>query len=496
MKQNATTVAAIDLGATSGRVTTVTLDGNRLTLKEICRFETPTVRIGERMYTDTLHLYENIVQGLRQARQEAGALSGAGIDTWGVDFALLDEGGEMAGPTYFYRDTQTNGMMEKAAGILGERRLFRLTGVQDMWYNTAYQLMGIQSRKPEYLQRDMEFLTLSDLLCYLLTGQKSLEYTIASTTQMYSLADKAWSEEIIKALGFEHLHFPPVIGNGEVKGYVKEGLHVQPEPLPVIAVPQHDTASAACAVPSEEENYIFISSGTWSVLGQVQERPVINDAVYEAGFSNEGAAFGKVKMVKNIMGMWLIEELRREWKQRGKETSYAWLQEQAEQSKPFAHMLDVDDPSFVAPESMEKAICAYCKRTGQQIPESQGEFYRAVLESLAMQYRMAVEELDDLTGQHVNSLYLLGGAVQNSMFCRFAANATGLKVYAGPVESAALGNGIVQLMSLGKISGRQQAAELIKISYEPDVYEPQDVQCWDSEYEKYKNLIGKTPQNA
>ena len=486
-----TTVIAVDLGATSGRVIAVTWNSNdeKIDLQEICRFENRTPQIGERIYTDILHLYTEILHGLRQARRTVGPMASLGIDTWGVDVAFLDREGEVMGMPYFYRDQQTAGMPELADEHFHEGGLFRLTGVQDMWYNTVYQLMGIRERKPDFFRGCPEMMTLSDMLAYLLTGEKNLEYTIVSTTQLYSLEKKAWVREIFEALGLDSIVLPPVIMTGQTKGQVRMDLNIQKEPLPLIATAQHDTASAACAVPAEEEDYIFINSGTWSIIGKVQDTPVITEEVYRKGFSNEGAAFGKVKLVKSIMGMWLVEELRREWKQRGLNTDYTFLQSEAETCPPFACMIDVDDALFVAPRSMEEAIREYCARTGQHAPNSQGAFYRAVLESLAFQYRYAVEELEALTGKGMDTIYFLGGTVRNKMFCQMIADATGRKVSAGPIEATAAGNGFIQLCALGVIRDRQQAAQIIRNSFPIAIWQPKDAMTWMEEYSRYRKVI-------
>ena len=472
-----TTVLSVDLGASSGRVIAVTLDGDSLTQQELHRFENGGIAAHGRIYTDVLYLYREILTGLAAARKQGLVPEGIAVDVWGVDFCLLDRDGEPVHQPWFYRDQQTAGMPEKADARFGRGGLFRLTGVQDMWYNTTYQLMGIEARKPGFLKRADTFLMLADMLCYLLCGEKSLEYTAVSTSQLFDLAGRRFPPELLQGLGLDEDLFPPVRLPGEIKGYLCAEVlrHAGfPEDLriPVFAGCEHDSAAAAFSVPSEEENYLFLSSGTWSIIGTVIDEPLVTEAVYRSGFSNEGAAFGKVKLVRSIMGMWLIQELRKSWAKQGLPTDYETLIQAAEEAPPFTHTIDVSDASFEAPADMQDAVNDWFIRTGQTPVSDPGILYRTVLESLGATYRGAIDELERLTGRTFPVLHVIGGSVQDPLFCRLIADATGRTLVTGPVEGTSLGNALIQLMALGRVNGRAEAVQLIRRSQDIRTWEP------------------------
>lgn len=485
-------VIAVDLGASSGRVIRVSLEGEKLEIQEIYRFPNEGIYVGDRFQTDILYMFHEMIKGLQKAYREKVVFEAIGIDCWGVDFGLLDACGELMGNPYHYRDSQSEGMMEKAAELFGPGEIFCATGVQDVWYNTIYQILGIMNRNPgRFWSADM-FLMLPDLLGYFLTGAKSLEYTSVSTTQMFCLKERAWSKRVLEGLKINSTLFPKVLMTGKTKGMVTPrmkgiiGIPADQE-LPLIATAEHDSASAAYAVPAEEEAYVFINSGTWSIIGMILDEPIINEDVYERYFSNEGAAFGKVKLVKTIMGMWLIQELRKDWQKRGLNCEYEFLMRGG---KAFSRMIDVDDAIFKAPENMEAAINRYCRETGQSEMEEQGDFYRTVMESLAFKYRESVDELEKLTGKEISTVYLLGGAVQDEAFCQYIANATGKAVSAGPVEATAVGNGLIQLKALGAVEDEEQAARIIRNSFAVKKYWPKDGELWDRMYGRYREITG------
>lgn len=487
-------VIAVDLGASNGRLISVAPRDGRLEMKEIYRFPNEGIHIGERLYTDILRLYHEILAGLRKAVQEEGEIAAVAIDSWGVDFALLDENGEMLGNPYHYRDPQSAGMMEKADAVFQKGGLFRYTGVQDMWVNTVYQLMGIQERNPKLINTSDRFLMIPDILAYFLTGDMSTEYTSASTTQVYDVKKKQWSDEVCRGLGIKKEIFPDVRMTGELKGLLSPqvktliGLPAETE-VKVIATAGHDSAAAAYAVPAEEEDYIFINSGTWSIIGRVIDEPIVTDEIFENEYSNEGAAFGRVKLVKTIMGMWLIQELRKSWERQKKPTDYGFLISEAEKAEAFSHLVNVDDELFTAPLDMEQAINEYCARTGQTAIHDQGALYRTVMESLAFKCREAVTDLERITGKKSDTIYLLGGAVQDQTFCRFIANATGKNVSAGPVEATAAGNALIQLKSLGILEDEKDKPDIIKKSFDIWYYRPEETEKWDQMYQKYTKIV-------
>lgn len=486
-------VIAIDLGASSGRVIAVTLDNGRMEFEEIYRFPNEGIYAGERFYTDVLYLFHEIVTGLQMAYGQGGQIDAIGIDSWGVDFGLLDNQGELLGNPYHYRDGQSVGKMEQGKSCFGEKTLFYATGVQDVWYNTVYQILGLQERNPRLFRDADTFLMLPDVLGYFFTGTKSLEYTSVSTTQMYCLRKKAWSGKALEGLQLTEGLFPEVLMTGAVKGKLTKRMKgligiPQDSELPLIAVAQHDSASAAYAVPAGNEPHMFINSGTWSIIGMIMDEPVITDKVYERYFSNEGAAYGKVKLVKTIMGMWLIQDLRKGWKKRNLNSDYDFLTGESHRAEPFSHMIDVDDRLFIAPEDMEAAINQYLRSTGQPEIREQGVFYRTVMESLAFKYRESVLEMEEITGQSISTLYLLGGAVQDHSFCQFIANATGKVVSAGPVEATAAGNALIQLKTLGAISDERENVRILRESFPIHLYQPRETKIWDQMYEKYRKI--------
>ncbi|MEY8491686.1 rhamnulokinase family protein [Lachnospiraceae bacterium 29-91] len=491
-------VAAVDLGASSGRVILVTFYQNQLELEEIHRFTNEGIHAGERLYTDILYIFREILTGIKKLNQRGKRIDAIGIDSWGVDFAVLDKRDELVGNPYHYRDIQTEKTLEQARQIFGERGLFHETGIQDMWYNTIYQILGIQNRNKDYFRNAQCILMIPDILGYFLTGNKQIEYTSASTTQIYNLKQKKWSENILYELGLEDQLFPEVLMTGTPKGYLTDtvkkltGMVEENNPV-LIATAGHDSASAAYAVPASEEKYVFINSGTWSIIGMVMDEPVVTDEIYEKGYSNEGAAFGKVKLVQSIMGMWLIQELRKSWERQGKRIDYGYLTAEAEQADAFTHMINVDDVLFASPLDMEEAVSQYCIRTGQTEMHGQGELYRTVMESLAMRYREAVNDLEKITGEKVDILYLLGGAVQDRAFCQYIANATGKRVSAGPVEATAIGNAMIQLKALGVLTDEDSRAKLLCRSFSIECYDPKETEVWDKMYEKYRKIVNRRP---
>lgn len=471
------TVIAIDLGASSGRLIKVSVNDSGLDWEEIYRFPNEGISIGERCYTDILSIYHEIIRGLQIAVRNIPQIDAIGIDSWGVDFGFLDRHGELLKNPYHYRDPQADGMIKKAGELFGEGGLFKETGLQDMWYNTVYQLLGIKERAPYILGLSRTMLMISDIIGYFLTGEKSMEYTSVSTTQMYDMTRKCWSQTVCKQLGINPEMFPPIKRTGECKGYLSDavcrqiGLETYVK-IPLITTAQHDSAAAAYAVSEKNSEYLFINSGTWSIIGTVIDQPMITEEIFKKGYSNEGAAHGRIKLVKSIMGMWLVQELIRQWKKQGLDTDYPYLIRKAGEAASFAHYVDVEDAMFIRPENMENAMNEYCKKTGQPLMQSQGEFYRCAMESLALQYRRAVEDMEGILGKTFDTLYFLGGAAQNAMFCRMVADITQKNVCAGPVEATAIGNALIQIEALGNTDMSSEKADLLKPYvriYRPDL---------------------------
>lgn len=490
-------VIAIDLGASSGRLMHIRQQGSKLELNEIHRFSNEGIRINERIYTDLFHIYQEILQGLKKAVLVLGQIDGVGIDAWGHDFAILDCKGEIMRMPYQYRDSQNQGMLKEAERLFGKEYLFQQTGMKDFWCNTVYQIMGIRQRNEDILKDAAYILLIPDALAYLLTNTKTGEFTSATLTQMYDINRKEWVQAIIDRLGLQTEMLPKILPHGEVKGYLTEeilsiiGLSTNRK-IPLFNVAEHDTAAAAYAAPADLEQYIFISSGTWSIIGTVLQKPVISREVYESGFANEGAAYGKTKLVKTVMGMWFIQELRKIWKRKGMNTDYGHLIREAGASAAFSRFINVEDAIFNSPIDMEAAMNQFFDKTGQKAAVSQGEFYRAVMESLAYTYRYAIDQLRKLTGFAGDTVYFLGGAARDTMFCRFIADATNCRVCAGPVEATSIGNALMQLRTMSDIS----ESEMGKLRRNVDIvyYQPQSPELWDNNYKKFCAILEKTKQ--
>lgn len=485
-------VIAIDLGASSGRLMHIQQLHDRLEMNEIYRFSNEGIRVGKRIYTDIFHIYHEIIHGLKLAVQKIDIIDGIGIDTWGLDFVILDQAGEIIRNPYQYRDPQSHGMIEEANRIFGKKKLFELTGLKDFWCNTIYQILGIEKRNGSIFNEGTDVLLIPDFLAYLLTGTKTGEYTSASLTQIYDVSEKKWSKEILNKIPISKDMLPEILPHGAIKGYLSEEVLTAigaptTQKIPLINIAEHDTAAAAYAAPTDSDQYIFISSGTWSIIGTVLSEPVINDEVYESGFSNEGAAYGKTKLVQTIMGMWFVQELRKIWERKGMESDYSYLIKTAQNSTAFARFINVEDELFNAPADMEAAINLYLEKTEQPPATSQGEFYRTVIESLAYTYRLVIDRLTELTGFNPETIYFLGGAARDTMFCQFIADATNRVVCAGPVEATALGNALMQLNAFEGIQEKEILA--LRKSMDVKYYLPQNPKLWSENYDRFCSII-------
>jgi rhamnulokinase len=489
--------AAIDLGAESGRVLTGLFDGKKLQLEEAHRFPNTPVRAGtlsgSALHWDVLRLWNDIQEGLSKARAAHGELNGIGVDTWGVDFGLLDVEGQLLGNPVHYRDARNDGMMEKAFETVPRAELFRRTGLQFMPFNSLYQLLALKTAGSPQLEIAKSLLFMPDLLNYWLTGTRAAEYTIASTSQMLDAHKRSWDEGLLSKLGLPSKILPNIIAPGTVIGSLRDEVAAATgldKSTRVIAPGCHDTASAVAAVPFERANGAYLSSGTWSLMGIELEEPLINDRVAELNFTNEGGVGGKIRFLKNIAGLWLVQECRRTWLREGHEYSYAELTELASQAQGFGAVIEPDDAAFTAPRSMPKAIEDYCGKTGQQTPATGGEFVRTCLESLALKYRWTLEKLEELRGERLEVLHIVGGGTQNKLLSQLTADAIGRPVVAGPVEATAAGNILTQAMARGELNGLDQVRAVVRDSFTVETYEPRSELAaqWDDCYEKFLGL--------
>ena len=461
---------AIDLGAESGRAMLGSFDGKRLSLEEAHRFPNPGIRVLGSLHWDVLRLFDEMKNGLRQAAGRKPV--SIGVDTWGVDFALLDRTGALVGNPYHYRDSRTNGMLNRVLDIVSKKEIFDHTGLQFMEINTLFQLFSMKGT-PE-IESAATFLMMPDLFHYWFTGRKASEFTDATTTQFYDPRKMAWATGLLEKLGLPAGIYPEVVPPGTVWGELTGGVAEEcgVDRLSVVAPACHDTGSAVAAVPAAGGDWAFLSSGTWSLLGVEVPRPYVSDVVLERNFTNEGGVWGTTRLLKNLCGMWLLEECRREWSRQGLETSYAGLLAEAQQQPAFRSLINVNDPSFVAPGGMPGRIADFCRRAGQPVPETPGAFVRAIFESLALAYRLVIDDLEAITGRRAQTLHIVGGGSQNEVVCQYAADATGMQVVAGPVEATSLGNVLLQAMAMGRVAGGGQAREIVRRSFEPTTYEP------------------------
>lgn len=482
-------VLAFDFGASSGRAMLGSFDGERIKLEEIHRFSNDPVVINKTMYWDILRLMHEIKQGLIKAK--VYDFESIGIDTWGVDFGLLDQKGNLLENPVHYRDIRTQGMLEESFKKISKERFYKITGNQFMELNTVFQLLSLVKERPELLERVDKMLLMPDLMNYMLTGNKATEYSIASTTQLLNANNRNWSDEVLESLEIPKNILTHIIKTGTKVGILSEEIANELEipRVEVIAVAEHDTQSAMIAVPAKEEDFIFLSCGTWSLLGTELTEPIINEKSNTYNITNEGGYGDKISFLKNIIGLWLIQESRRQWIREGKEYSFAELEKEASITKPFKCFIDPDAPEFVAPGNIPKRIREFCHRTGQEIPETMGEIVRCIDESLALKYRIALEEIKDCTNKNYENIYIVGGGNQSSLLCQMTANACKCNVVSGSSEATVLGNVIIQFISLGIIKDIKTAREIISKSDEIKYYRNQDEEIWNEAYKRFKEIL-------
>ena len=482
-------VLAFDFGASSGRAILGSLEDGRITLREVHRFSNDPVEINGTFYWDVLRLFYEIKQGILKAKA-AGGFDGIGIDTWGVDFGLIDKNGRLLSNPVHYRDRRTQGAIPKSEKYISNDRLYAISGIQFMEFNTVFQLMSLNESDPAQLEAADRLLFMPDLLAYFLTGEMANEYSIATTSGMVDIATNDWSDEILTAFGYPKKLFGRIVKPGTVLGPLKAELaeELGVPAVPVIAVCGHDTQSAITAVPAKEKDFAFISSGTWSLFGTEPDAPATGPRSRACNFTNEGGCDYNTAFLKNICGLWLIQESRRQWKREGKEFSFAQLEEAAAAAKPFACFIDPDAPDFVQPGNLPARIRAYCERTGQTAPETEGETVRCIYESLAMRYRAVFEQLTYCTDKTFGSINVVGGGSQDGTLAQMTANACGVPVFAGPTEATVLGNVSVQLISLGALKSVDEARKTIADSFTLGRFEPRDTAVWAEAFERFKKV--------
>lgn len=474
MKQN--NFLAFDIGASSGRAMLFNLEDGSFSAREIHRFPNHILEINGRFYWNIYALYQELLLALGRCGQENISLTSIGIDTWGVDFGLIGEDGTLLALPRSYRDpytAQTPDLFFRE--IMPQTEVYERTGIQFLQFNTLFQLY--QAKKDRYspLQHASKLLFVPDLLSYLLTGNMVCEYTIASTGQILRPGESAIDSQLLEAAGISPSLFPPLVMPGTPVGHLTPALGKKTGvgEVPVVAVAGHDTASAVAAIPTPDREFAFLSSGTWSLMGIETDRPIITPAAYQENFTNEGGIDGSIRFLKNITGMWLLERCREEWKQAGKEESYATLIRQAQEAEAFRSLVNPNASCFNNPPDMQTAICEYCRETGQAIPQTQGQFVRCILESLALSYRKVLTFLQQAAPFPIRRLHIIGGGAQNDFLNQLTADIAGIPVVAGPAEATAIGNGFLQARAAGLLANRWEMRESILRNIRPKEFQPQ-----------------------
>jgi len=481
---------AFDLGATSGRSILGTIENGRLQMKELTRFPNQILQIGDHFHWNIYSLFEHLKAGLVAAKNEGIEITSIGIDTWGVDFALLAEDGTILGAPYAYRDPHTLNAPDQFFKIVPREKVYDLTGIQVMNFNSLYQLFALNRDNNSLLKATKEILFIPDALAYMLTGEKVVEYTIASTSQILNPRTKKFEPELLEKAGVSPTILGDVVMPGTLIGYLRDDLAEESElgKIAVVTVAGHDTGAAVAAVPAENENFAYLSSGTWSLMGIEVKDPIINKETFELNFTNEGGVEGTTRFLKNITGMWILEQCLKEWKKDGITYAYEKLVHMAETVPAFQSLIDPDHSSFANPSCMTSAIVEYCKSTGQKTPESHAEFVRCIFESLALKYNFVLGKLKGLAPFSIDKLHVIGGGSKNPLLNQWTANAIGIPVVAGPSEATSIGNIMIQAKAAGCVDSLLEMRQIIGESVVLDEFLPQDKNVWTNAYQKFMKV--------
>ena len=465
-------VLAFDFGASSGRAILGEYENGKLRYSEVHRFENTPVQQDGHLRWD----FPDLMKNVHIAIEKAGKVDSIAFDTWGVDFGLLDKDGKLLENPVHYRDTRTEHTLEKAFAVMDEQQLYAATGNQLMAINTLFQLMETDLSKAD------KMLFMPDLFAYQLCGNAVCEQSIASTSQLLDLNEKSWSKPVLDAFKISQQLFAPLVQSGSVIGEYNGAK--------IVSVAGHDTQSAVAAMPSQQEDAAFLSCGTWSLLGCELDQPVLTEESRKAELSNELGANGKINYLKNITGLWLIQESRRQWQREGKNYSFAEIAELAQKAQPMRCFVDVNAPDLALPGDIPSRIQAHCEKTGQYVPQTVGEIARCIYESLALCYKNTLGQMQQLTGKRFSVLHMLGGGCNAALLCQLTADALGIPVKAGPVEATALGNIILQLKALGELETIGQGRALIAATEPIKQYYPIDQENWIA-YTAFKNVLEK-----
>jgi rhamnulokinase len=480
---------AVDIGAESGRMIVGTREENHLTLTETHRFANGPVRLPGGLHWDILRLWSEIKIGIGiSAARFNKSLDSIGIDTWGVDFALLDSQGALVSNPWHYRDARTDGMLEEAFRRMPRAEIFANTGIQFMQLNSLYQLLAMSLQKSPLLDVAKNFVTIPDLFNYWLSGEITNEFTNATTTQCFDPRKRDWATPILKAMDIPAHLFGPITDSGTLIGTLLP--HIAEETgasgVRVVLPACHDTGSAVVAVPAQNQDFAWISSGTWSIMGAEVSAPHVDEKVLQYNFTNEGGVFGTWRLCKNITGLWLVQECRRAWRRQGEEFSYDELTKLAAESEPFFAVIDPDAAVFLHLTDMPSQIQNYCMDTNQAIPQTKGQIIRVALEGMALKYRWVLERLEELTGKRLDPIHIIGGGTKNRLLNQFAADAMCRTVITGPVEATAIGNILMQAIGLQHLASLAEARQVVRASFRPEVYEPKNTADWEEAYARFQ----------
>jgi len=476
---------AIDLGAESGRAIIGSLADGKLTLSETHRFLNGPVQLKDGLHWDVLRLWSDIKDGISKSKP----VDSIGLDTWAIDFALLDKNNTLLSNPFHYRDARTDGMLDEAFKHISRADIFNNTGIQFMQINTLYQLLAMAVQKSPLFDIAETFVTIPDLFNYWLTGELTNEFTNATTTQCFDPRKRDWAAPVLDALGIPAHIFQPVSEPGTVIGKLSASVYQLQKSAFVILPACHDTGSAVVAVPAKNEDFAWLSSGTWSIMGAEVREPCLNEKALKYNFTNEGGVFGTWRLSKNIMGLWLVQECRREWMRGGEEMSFDALTQLAAESEAFLSVIDPDDVEFLHPGDMPSRIQKYCADTNQPVPQTKGQIIRVALESIALKYRLVLERLEELSGKHLDPLHIIGGGTKNRLLNQFTADSTGRTVITGPVEATAIGNILMQAIGMKHLGSLAEAREVVRVSFEPEIYEPKRTTDWDEAYVRLQKVM-------
>lgn len=479
---------AVDIGASSGRTIIGTLENGKMSIKELTRFKNSIVEINGHFHWNLVSLFESIIEGLKEAKKNNIEISSIGIDTWGVDFIAIDKNKEILGMPYSYRDPHTNNAPDEFFKIVPRKEVYEATGIQIMSFNTLFQFFSLSKNCSTMLKEADKIMFMPDGLAFMLTGNVVMEYTIASTAQILNPHTKQIDDNLLKHVGLCSSQFGDLVMPGTIIGNLSEAICKQigfDKPIPVIAVAGHDTASAVAAIPTMDKDFAYLSSGTWSLMGIEVSEPIITEETYEQNFTNEGGVDGTIRFLKNICGMWLLEQCIKEWNSK---KSYPELIAEARACQPFQFLINPDDPLFANPTKMTEAIAYYCKKTNQRTPESIGEFVRCIFDSLALRYKEVFETLQKLAPTKLDRLHVIGGGSKNSLLNQFTANSLNVNVIAGPSEATAKGNVMLQAKTMGMVNSLSEMRQVLCQSVNCEEFVPEEPKSWEAGYEQYKQI--------